>query len=125
MLDTCSFIWLCVEPDRLSPTARHLLDDDRNTLLFSDVSALEIALKWTSGKLRLPAPPRRWVEDQIRQWGLQQVGITREHMYRISELPRHHSDPFDRLLVASALDQDATIVTPDKAIQAYPVAWEW
>ena len=125
LLDTCTFVWLCAEPERLSATARHLLDDDTNTLLLSDVTALEVVLKWSAGKLSLPSPPRRWVEEQIRFWSLAQIGLTRDEMYRASELPAHHGDPFDRLLAATALNHDATLVTPDEAIRAYPVAWEW
>ena len=125
LLDTCAFIWLCAEPDRLSPAAARILDDSDNSLLLSDVSALEITLKWTAGKLTLPEPPRLWLEAQIRTWSIEQVEMRREHMYRASELPGHHRDPFDRLLVATALTSDATIVTPDTAIQSYPVSWRW
>jgi PIN domain nuclease of toxin-antitoxin system len=105
--------------------ARHMIDDDTNSLLLSDVSALEIALKWSAGKLVLPAPPRVWVEEQIRRWSFAQIGLTRDDMYRASELPNHHADPFDRLLVATAMNRGATLLTPDTAIHNYPVAWEW
>lgn len=125
LLDTCTFIWLCAEPDRLSSSARAALDDPGNALLLSDVSTLEITLKWTAGKLALPEPPRLWMEAQILTWSIEQVDLRREHMYRASELPGYHKDPFDRLLIATALTSGATIVTPDTAIHAYPVSWTW
>ncbi len=125
LLDTCAFIWLCAEPDRLSAHARQLLDDPQTEILVSDVSALEITLKWAAGKLVLPDPPRLWIEEQIRVWSPNQLSVTRDDIYRAAELPRHHADPFDRLLVGTALNRQAVIVTPDEAIQAYPVSYRW
>lgn len=125
LLDTCTFIWLCSEPGKLSTSARLLIDDDTNTILVSDVSALEITLKWTAGKLSLPSSPRQWFESQVRTWAVEQLVVTRSDMYRASELPRHHSDPFDRLLIAVALNSDSAVITPDPTIHAYPVSWKW
>ena len=125
LLDTCTFIWLCAEPEQLSSAARELIDAPENSLLLSDVSVLEITLKWSAGKIALPDPPKRWVETQAAIWALAYRPIERADMYRAGELPRHHQDPFDRLLVAAALNLNATILTPDKAIQQYPVSYRW
>lgn len=125
LLDTCAFIWLCSEPAGLSKEAASRLDASDATVVFSDVTALEIVLKWTAGKIQLPEPPRRWIEHQLQVWKLEQLPLSRHDVYRASELPNHHSDPFDRLLVASALNHDACIVTPDGLIHKYPVAWCW
>ncbi len=125
LLDTCSFIWLVAEPTKLSEEAASRLDSEGSTVVVSDVTTLEITLKWTAGKLSLPEPPRRWIEHQLRVWAFEQVPLSREDIYRASELPMHHTDPFDRLLVATALNHDASIVTPDELIHAYPVAWTW
>ena len=125
LLDACVFIWLCAEPVRLSPTARELLENPEKAFLVSDVSALEITLKWTAGKLALPTPPRLWIEEQIRAWSISQLPLERSDMYRASELPSHHADPFDRLLIATAMNHGAVMLTPDSVIHAYPVAWQW
>lgn len=125
LLDTCTFIWLCAEPSKLSESAAARLDADDATVMFSDASALEVVLKWTAGKLHLPEPPRTWIEHQLRVWSIEQAPLSRQSMYRASELPTHHSDPFDRLLVASAIEYEATLVTPDELIHRYPVAWAW
>ena len=125
LLDTCTLIWLCTEPERLSATAMEAIDASDSVLLCSDVSALEIVLKWNAGKMILPDPPRHWVEQQIAAWGLDCLSLRRPDIYRASELPAHHRDPFDRLLVAAALGATATILTPDKAIHAYPVSCRW
>jgi PIN domain nuclease of toxin-antitoxin system len=58
-------------------------------------------------------------------WTISSLPISREHMYRSSELPNHHRDPFDRLLIAAALAEGGTILTPDPAIHRYPVSWRW
>jgi PIN domain nuclease of toxin-antitoxin system len=76
-------------------------------------------------KLQLPEPPRAWVEHQLRTWSLQTIGMSREDMCRATELPLHHRDPFDRLLVAAALNHDATLLTPDAAFKAYPASTRW
>ena len=101
------------------------IDDSDSVLLWSDVSTLEAALKWSAGKLVLPDPPRHWLEGQIDAWGLECLSLRRTDVYRASELPAHHRDPFDRLLVVAALGANATILTPDEAVRQYPVSTRW
>jgi PIN domain nuclease of toxin-antitoxin system len=124
LLDTCAFIWLAAEPDRLSRRARTALDQ-ADDLYLSDVCVWEIGLKWQAKKLDLPYPPRRWVTEQARLWSLDRVSIEEEHLFRSLEIPQLHRDPFDRLLVSQALVRDLTIVTPDDAIRQYPLAVLW
>ena len=125
MLDTCTFIWLCSSPGKLSATAAEIIDAPQSRLLLSEVSVLEIALKWSAGKLHLPDPPRRWIESQAAAWSLDCCALGREDMYRAAELPQHHRDPFDRLLVAAALRANAVVLTPDAAVRRYPVSCRW
>ncbi len=125
LLDTCTLLWLAAEPDRLSEKAAKAIGDTGHELLFSDASIWEICLKWQSGKLTLPDPPRNWCEDQTSTWKIGSCPIARSHMCRVVELPLHHKDPFDRLLVAQALEERMTIVTPDPHIRNYPVSWLW
>jgi PIN domain nuclease of toxin-antitoxin system len=125
LLDTCSLIWLAGEPDKLSTGARAALDDDQNDILLSDVSVLEVCLKWQSGKLVLPNPPRMWIDQQVQTWEFEPLALERTHMFRSAELPAHHRDPFDRLLVSQAIEEGLTIVTPDAAVSRYPVATLW
>jgi PIN domain nuclease of toxin-antitoxin system len=125
LLDTCTFLWLCAEPARLSDTAKNAIEARGSLLLLSDVSAWEITLKWSKGKITLPDPPRHWFEEQVRAWALDCRPIGRTDLYLAGDLPDHHRDPFDRLLVASALNWNATILTPDPAVHRYPVSWRW
>ena len=84
-------------------------------MLVSDVSALQIVLKWNGGKIVLPDPPRHWIEQQIAPWRLDCLSLKGADIRRASELPMHHRDPFARLLVAATLGATATILTPHEA----------
>jgi PIN domain nuclease of toxin-antitoxin system len=125
LLDTCVFLWIAAHPSRLSARVRDTLSQVDAELLLSDVSALEISLKWSAGRITLPQPPRAWIEEQSRLWRTSSVAITRAVVFRSTELPAVHRDPFDRLLVATALEEGVAVVTPDEWIQKYPVSWLW
>ena len=94
-------------------------------LFLSDVSIWEICLKWRAKKLLLPSTPRQWVDEQTRQWAIKPLGIERRHLYRTTELEDIHPDPFDRTLVAQAIEEDCRIVTPDAQIAKYAVSVVW
>ena len=125
LLDTCTFIWLTSEPDRLGPAARRALDVDGAAIALSQVSVLDLSLTWHAGKLRLPAPPRTWIPGQIERWELRSLALEDSHLYRATELPDHHRDPFDRLLVAQGIEEGASLVSPDPWIHRYPVQVIW
>jgi PIN domain nuclease of toxin-antitoxin system len=117
-------VWLTSEPAKLSERAQEAINA-ADELFVSDVSTWEICLKWQAKKLTLPSPPRRWITEQAGLWSLSRLPIEQEDLFRTSELPDHHKDPFDRLLVAQTLARNAQIITPDAAIHAYPVAVLW
>lgn len=125
LLDTCTFIWLTSSPDRLSDDARIALEAERVNLILSDVSVWEICTKWQAKKLGLPAPPRMWIEGQASLWQLTRLPIKATALYRSTELPDVHRDPFDRLLVSQAIDESLTLLTPDEWIHKYPVTVLW
>lgn len=125
LLDTCALLWLTSDSTRLGKQAAKAIDARDTELFFSDASTWELCLKWQAGKLGLPTPPRRWLPDQLAQWLIEVVPLEAEHFFRTTELPAHHRDPFDRLLVAQAIHLNLTIVTPDPAVTQYPVATLW
>jgi PIN domain nuclease of toxin-antitoxin system len=125
LLDTCTFLWLTAEPDRLGPAAKQALDAEDATLILSDASIWEVCLKWSARKLELPTPPRSWLPEQMRVWQVERLPLEPEHFYRTTELPALHRDPFDRLLVSQAIEHNLSIVTPDPALRAYPVGVVW
>lgn len=125
LLDTFTFVSLVSDPYKLGGTARAVLDDITNRLFLSDASVLEICLKYNDGTLEMPEAPRSWVKKQCEIWQVRSLPITREHSFRLSELPYHHDDAIDRILVATALAEELPIVTEDENIQKYPVSVIW
>jgi PIN domain nuclease of toxin-antitoxin system len=121
LLDTHVWLWMVADPGRLSPEARDELADMDNTLLFSAASGWEIAVKHGLGKLILPSAPRDYVPDRLRRSGVLPLAVELDHVLRVSELPPHHRDPFDRLLVAQAQALDLRLVTADSQLDAYDV----
>lgn len=90
-------------------------------VLVSAVTACEISIKRAAGKLRFSEP----VEEALARYGFQSLPFTMRHADRVYELPLHHHDPFDRMLIAQALEDGYTIVTSDRAFEPYrvPVIW--
>ena len=112
-------------PERLSPTARSLVAETGNVLFFSQVSMWEICLKYHLGKLRLSEPPAAYLRKRIRQSELTYEPIADEALFRTVDLPSHHRDPFDRLLIASAQVLGIPILTIDETFRRYPVEIIW
>jgi len=125
LLDTCAFIWLTQEPQRLSATAQSAIDDSANLLVFSHVSIWEMHLKHMAGKLFLPEPPRQWIPLQLAAWTISELPLHLNAIQRTSDLPPIHRDPFDRMLVAQALEAGFGIISPDDFFPDYgvPVVW--
>jgi PIN domain nuclease of toxin-antitoxin system len=125
LLDTCTFIWLALEPDRLSPQSRALFDDRATESHLSMASVLEIALKYRAGKLPLPLSPSEWIPSRRAFFHLKELALTESVVYRSCELPTDHQDPFDRLLAATAIEAGATILSPDKQLSLLGASRIW
>ena len=124
-LDTCTFLWYAQQPAMLSAKARTALDDSASELFVSDVSVLEITLKHSTGKLALPDVPRVWIPEKFAHHRLQRLALTHAAIYRSGELLRVHNDPFDRLLAAQALEEELTILSPDKPLALLGARMLW
>jgi PIN domain nuclease of toxin-antitoxin system len=122
LIDTHVWLWLQADPDRLSDETRAIVQDVRNGILFSAVSAWEIAIKYRLGKLALPEPPASYVPDRMRRSGTSPLPVDHAHTLKTADLPDHHRDPFDRVLIAQAQLLDLTIITADDQLTAYDVA---
>ncbi|WP_131770431.1 type II toxin-antitoxin system VapC family toxin [Candidatus Protofrankia californiensis] len=121
LLDTQAWLWLLAEPRRLREDTRDLLADATNEILLSAASGWEILIKYRLGKLLLPEPPRSYVPDRMRRTGMTPLAVEHNHVLRVAELPDHHRDSFDRLLVAQAQALDIPLVTADGRLSAYEV----
>jgi PIN domain nuclease of toxin-antitoxin system len=104
---------------------RQIIEDGANDIVFSAVSALEIAIKYVTGRLPIPEPPAQWVTRRLALQRLTLLPVEISHGLHVANLPRHHGDPFDRLLVAQAQIEGLVILTSDPAIARYDVETIW
>ena len=111
--------------DRLNSKAQALLSDCEEELYFSAASSWEITIKTALGKLDLPEDPARYVPRRLADFGIKPLLITHEHAFAIRELPYHHDDPFDRMLIAQARKERMVLLTADKLLRRYPVETLW
>lgn len=117
LLDTHALLWWLAD-EGLTDQAREAVADEANLVMVSAVSAWEISIKKALGKLAAPDDLERQVDDG----GFTPLQITIRHGIAAGELPRHHDDPFDRMLIAQAVAEGLTIVTHDKRFADYNVA---
>ncbi len=117
MLDSHVVLWLTADgPERSSRTLNAIVDEANETLV-SAVSVWELEIKRLKGQLDAPAD----LLDRLEDAGFRLLSITPDNALDAARLPRHHGDPFDRLLVAQAQGETATLVTADEALAAYDV----
>lgn len=117
LLDTHALLWWLADDGRLGVVAREAIADGDNLVSVSAVSAWEISIKKALGKLQAPDD----LPGAIAECDLQPLSITLQHATLAGALPRHHDDPFDRMLVAQAIHEGLTIVTADQVFAAYGV----
>jgi PIN domain nuclease of toxin-antitoxin system len=119
LLDTHAFLWLSASPEKLSANALSACEDSTNEIYLSLVTPWEIQIKQQLGKLHCEEPLPTLITTHQQQNGLCILPILLNHIYALSCLPRHHNDPFDRLLIAQAITESMTLVTVDKNIEMY------
>ena len=125
LLDTGVWLWSIDPVEKLNKTARTLLADGQQEIFFSAVVAWELAIKAALKKLNLPSTPAECIPAFTRRQGLLPLVITQPHAIKVYDLPHHHADPFDRLLIAQAILEDMTILTADRIFGKYPVEIVW
>ncbi len=125
LLDTHCWLWLQMAPERISGSTMDLLGDPDNEIYLSAASAWEIAIKNSLGKLPLPLPPDQYVTTRLEMSGTISLPISHQHALRVADLPFHHHDPFDRLLVAQAQLEEFALVTADRHLAAYELDLVW
>ncbi len=108
-------------PERFSEDSRSLLEASENDLYLSAASAWEIAIKYGLGKLTLPSRPAELIPELMSKTAVAALPVLHSHALRVTDLPMHHRDPFDRLLVAQAQLEDLPILTADPRLEPYEV----
>ena len=121
LLDTQVFLWMQLETDRLPRKIRSMMHTEEYHWHLSQVSVWEIQVKYDLGKLPLPKPPQEIIPKLISDSGLAYSPLKDEAIFMLGKLPPIHRDPFDRLLIATAIVEGWELATADDAIKAYPV----
>jgi PIN domain nuclease of toxin-antitoxin system len=119
LLDTHLLLWAAGQPEQLSASARALLDDPLNDLMFSSASLWEVAIKRGLGRDDFRVDPRL-LRRGLLDNGYSEVPITSEHAVALEGLPSIHKDPFDRILVAQSIVEGIALVTADPLVAQYP-----
>lgn len=125
LLDTHSFLWFIGGNTNLSPTARSLIEDTSNQPFLSLASLWEIAIKSSLGKLTLAQPFEVLMPRQMELNGIKPLNIELDDLALVAKLPLHHRDPFDRLLVAQAIERQIPVISADMAFEFYGVQRLW
>jgi PIN domain nuclease of toxin-antitoxin system len=125
LLDTHAFIWLVSEAPELSAHARAMTSDPENDLLVSPASLWEMGIKSNQGKLTLRKPFVEFVRTGLQENNVALLRIELEHVFAFERLPRHHKDPFDRMIAAQALEEDVPVVGRDRMLDEYGVDRRW
>jgi PIN domain nuclease of toxin-antitoxin system len=122
LIDTVVLFRVAAAPGSLSKATRAVLEDGAHTLFVSLVSAWELAIKSSLGKLPLPVPVDTFFSTTTRDLLARTLGLDLAAVARVAELPHHHGDPFDRLLIAQALVEDCAVLTTDARFARYGVS---
>lgn len=125
LIDTHVFLWWISDSQDISQRARAIIEDEDNEILLSAASGWEIAIKTRLGRLRLPEKPDTFVLQQISLNNLIPLAITMAHTLYVGNLPDIHRDPFDRLLVAQSIVENAPIISKDADIAQYRAKVIW
>ena len=124
LLDTAAALWLASDDSRLSASARTAYEDPANIAFLSVVSIWEILVKNKLGKLPLTKPIEDLL-DTMKSDGVLILQLKESAVMRVAGLPDLHRDPFDRILICQALDEELTVVTPDHLMKGYPINTLW
>lgn len=119
LLDTHIVLWYLDDHPKLATQAKAIIEDQSNEVWISIVSLWEMAIKSSLGKLEL-ADDLGIIESTLRRQGIQTLPVEVPHLIRLSALPFHHRDPFDRLLVAQSIEEQMILLTEDQQLSAYP-----
>ena len=123
LLDTHAFLWWVADAPRLSRRAKKTIAG--SPCLLSIASCWEMAIKASLGHLEMPSPLDRFLQQQIEINGFHLLPVSLEHAAAVRDLPFHHRDPFDRLIVAQARHEEIAVVTVDPVFARYGVKRIW
>ena len=125
LLDTVVWVWGVHSAERINKVGLDILESGDQEVYFSAASVWELSIKLRLGKLQLPDLPARYIPNRLAQQGIRSLSVTQTHALRVYDLPTHHHDPFDRLLIAQALTEEMVILTADRSFERYEAELVW
>jgi PIN domain nuclease of toxin-antitoxin system len=125
LIDTHCWLWWIAAPDKLSDKARNQIEDRSNTIFFSAASSWEIAIKYSIGKLKLPEHPELFVPKRLARDKISSMPIEHIHALHVTDLPYHHRDPFDRLIISQSQIERIPVMTVDPQFEPYDLDLIW
>ncbi|MBN2420584.1 MAG: type II toxin-antitoxin system VapC family toxin [Deltaproteobacteria bacterium] len=125
LLDTHALLWLISGDERLSKSAREIFLNTANLMYFSTASLWEICIKKSLEKISLKNDWLDIIQQEMKTNSIQWLTVEIDHCVKITDLPFHHRDPFDRMLIAQAMTEDLTILSRDSNFSAYDVKCVW
>ncbi len=125
LLDTHTLIWWSLYPEKLSQFATELLINKENQTFLSIASVWEMQIKIQLGKLKLDLPLPELIDNQIKVNNVELLPIELSHIWALDQLPHHHKDPFDRILIAQAIAEKLPILSIDSIFDSYSIERLW
>jgi PIN domain nuclease of toxin-antitoxin system len=125
LLDTVAWLWSVYSEERLGGEARAILENRDEEVYLSAATSWELSIKMRLGKLNFPGPPAVIVPAFMAKQSLRSLPVTHLHAVKVYDLPPHHSDPFDRMIIAQAMVEQMTVLTSDRAFDRYPINVVW
>ncbi len=125
LLDTMVWLWSVGPSKTIGAAGLEILASSEEEVYLSAASSWEIAIKTRLGKFQLPEPPGRYVPKRLAEQGIRSLSINQNHSLRVYDLPLHHSDPFDRLIIAQAMIEQMTVLTSDRGFEKYSIDVIW
>jgi PIN domain nuclease of toxin-antitoxin system len=125
LLDTMVWLWSVGPTEKIGKAGFDILTNGLEDIYLSAASSWEIAIKAKIGKFQLAEPPERYVPKRLAAQGIHSLSITQSHTLKVYDLPSHHQDPFDRLIIAQAIFEEMAILTSNRQFAKYPVDVVW
>jgi PIN domain nuclease of toxin-antitoxin system len=125
LLDTVVWLWSVGSVENIGAEGEAVLKDNDADIYLSTASSWEIAIKAKIGKSTLPEPPPSYIPKRLAEQNIQALTINQTHALKVYDLPLHHRDPFDRLIIAQALIEEMVVLTSDRDFEKYSVQVVW
>ncbi len=125
LLDTHAFIWFVEGNEQLHPHIREAIEDPNNQRFLSIASLWEMSIKVSAGKMEMMRPVATLIEEHVHGNAIELLSINQDHLEAVIELPFHHRDPFDRMMIAQAQVDELILISKDGHFKHYDVDLFW